>query len=484
MGTTRQATADANRTGVAYQVEDAFGVVANTGNELFTALRFTGESIKHAVGTVVSEEIRADRQTVDYIRTNVNAEGDVNVEMSAKTFDDWFLYMLLAAEWVSSGAAAQTNLAIDEAPVVSNVITRGDLGDWATDGFAVGDIISIAGYASPENNGYFTITDISGTALTVSGKLAMVDEATMPATTFIKVHPNPISLSDVSVAAGGVYTSAAGDFSTAFSAGDMVSISGFVNAENNGVFTVVSAVVGVLTVTPAKTDTVVESAPATPTAYAGGSSIQNGVTFWSLTFQKYFLDIEEYDLYTGMAINTFNMNLATEAVCTGTFGFLGRRGEPNVIGAVGSVPPAISAPSTEVWDPIEDIYLIINDETAYPSTAFTLALNNNLRALLELGQLGAISMGTGSVEVTGTVTAYFRDKAAYEKYLAYDTVSLEAQFQDSAGNAYSIKLPACKLTDGQILVTGRNTDALVELTFGAFRDQVSDSTIQITRFQA
>ena len=80
---------DADRVNLSYSEESVFGSDASLGTK--KAIRFTGESLKQTTGSANSAEIRDDRQTSDVVRTNAQADGDINFEFSADTFDDWKL---------------------------------------------------------------------------------------------------------------------------------------------------------------------------------------------------------------------------------------------------------------------------------------------------------------------------------------------------------------------------------------------------------
>ena len=51
--------------------------------------------------------------------------------------------------------------------------------------------------------------------------------------------------------------------------------------------------------------------------------LKGGITEKSFSIEKAHLDIDEYFLFTGMMVNSFTLNLATSAIATGSFEFLG-----------------------------------------------------------------------------------------------------------------------------------------------------------------
>ena len=76
-----------SETRLAYIAETAWGTTPTT--PAFTNARFTGESLTPDLQTVVSNEIRPDRNVTDLIQVGQSAGGDVNFELSYGAFDDW-----------------------------------------------------------------------------------------------------------------------------------------------------------------------------------------------------------------------------------------------------------------------------------------------------------------------------------------------------------------------------------------------------------
>lgn len=61
-------------------------------------IRYTGESLGYNIETVQSKEIRTNRMLSDLIQTKSDAAGDINIELSAVSFDD-FIEAAMASTW-------------------------------------------------------------------------------------------------------------------------------------------------------------------------------------------------------------------------------------------------------------------------------------------------------------------------------------------------------------------------------------------------
>lgn len=100
---------NSSQTELSYIAESAWGVTP-TGSPLpaFQAIRMTGESLKITIESVVSDEIRPDRNVPDTIFVGGDASGGIDGELSYGTFDD-FLESVLFSTWTGSPANSIVN---------------------------------------------------------------------------------------------------------------------------------------------------------------------------------------------------------------------------------------------------------------------------------------------------------------------------------------------------------------------------------------
>jgi len=87
---------------LAYGVQSACGTVQTTLKEL----RFVSETIGSTAATTASAEIRPNRNVADSIRTSTSIGGDINMEFSYGTYDD-FLQGLLQSATPLDGAGTE-----------------------------------------------------------------------------------------------------------------------------------------------------------------------------------------------------------------------------------------------------------------------------------------------------------------------------------------------------------------------------------------
>lgn len=267
-----------------------------------------------------------------------------------------------------------------------------------------------------------------------------------------------------------------GNFSTdGFTAGQIIKISGFATAANNGFFRAISVATTKIVV-----DAVVTTEAAGPTvAIKGFSSIVNGTTLNSFSFQRKYNDLSnEVANFKGCAFEGTTLRIDTAALNTIGFEIVGK------VEVSGTTAETLTpANSNDITNAIDDISLMQEGATAFAAEvlAFTVAIKNNIRARLAVGNLGPVSLGSGKCEVTGTLRLYFSTKTLYDKYLNFTSTSLRFVVKDSANNYYCIDLPAVRLTTGARVPQGENTDIIADFTFQAFRDGTQGITIKVAR---
>lgn len=159
--------ATANRTQVAIVKETVAGTTPATPG--FDVLNYTDEDVNLNVGTVVSETIRADRQTSDLVRTSVDVSGSVGAEIRAVEYEE-----LIAAALQDSWSTA-VNFSGTASIVAS---TRTVTATGAFTNAVEGQWLKFGGFTNGGNNGWhqvLTKTDADEVILTTASS-GLVDE--------------------------------------------------------------------------------------------------------------------------------------------------------------------------------------------------------------------------------------------------------------------------------------------------------------------
>jgi len=148
---------------MSYVLESTFGTTP--ASPTLTPLRHTGTTVGLSKTGLESAELRSDRQVKDFRHGNKNNAGDINIEMSYGSHDD-FLQAAFAGTWttqVDSGL-----LTIGVAPNGSGADFTRSTGSFLTDTFAAGDIITVSGFTDAGGNGRFVITNVVALVITAT----------------------------------------------------------------------------------------------------------------------------------------------------------------------------------------------------------------------------------------------------------------------------------------------------------------------------
>lgn len=371
---------DTNRVSLAYVKEVTWGT--NPGGTL-QKLRFTGESLRQATRTTTSTEIRDDRRTVDVLRTGVNAEGDVNIELSGLSYDDLWEGVLQSAAKTASATVNSVDFTLASVTGNEGTITRA-AGDWTSGtAFTVGRFVKLTGFTAGlvTANGYWKITAVTTTVLTVVGYKAM------PA---------------------GTETGGAG--------------------------------------------VIVRMLP----------YLQEGTTVSSYTIEKAYNAVSKYAIYTGMMPSGFSLSCGADQIITGSFSFLGSKEESSNSSAGSGYTAATTNP---VFSGIDSVVAVTVEDVAYTIVGFTMQAQNNLRPRQECGSASAISIGSGSFLLTGSIRFYFANSTLIDKFLAFTQSSVKIFLNDASGRVLILDMPSIKFTSGQRVAGGQNSDVIAEMQF-------------------
>lgn len=135
-------------------------------------MRRTSATINLVKNSYESAEIRTDYQVVDSRHGTRRVEGTLGGELSCLTYSE-VMASVLRGSW-ASGATTGVVTTI-EATASGNMYERAS-GSFVSDGFKVGDPITVTGFTTAGNNGQATVVSVSALELAIDG-LTLTDEA-------------------------------------------------------------------------------------------------------------------------------------------------------------------------------------------------------------------------------------------------------------------------------------------------------------------
>ncbi len=263
-------------------------------------------------------------------------------------------------------------------------------------------------------------------------------------------------------------------------AGQWVKIGGDAsNHGNDGVFRIKSLSASSATA-QLDGDTITTEATTVTSTNVTWKTLANGVTQRSFTLQRSYGDINRFFVVTGARVNTMSLSINSNAIVTGSFGFLAKEGS---FASTTAASVVTDAASNDVLNSTANVGSIFEGEydsvltTAIQSVS--LNVTNNMRQQSVVGSRTGIGVGTGSFEVTGSITAYFDDIALANKFVNHTATSLSLRFTDASGNALVLTFPKVYFESGNAPAGGINTDVVLNLGFRVARDATQDITMRV-----
>jgi hypothetical protein len=513
---------DANTSSVAFQRETTWGVLPVS--PALKLQRHTGESIIHAKDTVVSEEIRSDRQTADMVEVGSNASGGMNFELSYTDFQHWMeaalfntIQTLSIVGLTASGVAS------------TQVITAAAASFTAVQ---VGSYVKITGFTNPLNNGVklvlakandgTTITlaagslaaDQAGATIGLSGKfltngttrhsyllergirnssgtpvfqtyagmcvdqMALTFESKKIITgSFTFMGKKGETSADSAMAATAVAATGTLTFSGTVTNNQTVTIGSrtytFKTALSSGPTVANEVLIGADAVASRNNlVAAVNAAAGVGTTYSTGTLVHADVTAVAVSTDAITLTAA----VAGVAGNSI---VTTDTVTNAAFGAATLTG--------GTAATAYTAASVDpVLNATSNVGTIFRDGVQMQERFKTLNLTvtNGLRGRDAIGEQGNFDIGVGSFGVSGSMNAYFRDNSLLESFINHDDTSVAFSVTSGTGAVIGICIPRIKLASGSPPITGKDTDVMIGVDFQAIIDSVTQKTMVLSFIDA
>lgn len=303
----------------------------------------------------------------------------------------------------------------------------------------------------------------SSLASTFSTPLAMVDLTTIGAAT-----------------ATGFTDSANGFVTAGIVVGQMIKVSGFVTAGNNGVFRVDTVAAGSIETTPKPA----ADEAATPAITIKGSMLRNGKIIQSFFFQKQ-LAADKFLTYAGAWPTGGTLDVAVGDYMKGTLNFLNKAEEKAVLD---SASGHTAAPTGKVIDSINGIGSIYRNGSVIDAIIQKIGAKwekGNARAQYGIGSASAKGIGSGLITVTGSLGSYFKDFALYDEFKNETGGPIWFQALDSTGKGYVLTFCNATIMNPKIVAGGPGQDVMAEFEIEGNPDTsgvYGGKTIQIDYF--
>lgn len=508
-----------------------------TPNSLFQ-LRYTGTpGLGSQPNSVVSNEIRSDRQTADSILVGTEAGGNVEGELSMLTFDELIQGTLFTSY-------KQTQVSTIASVGAGTITLDADSGDTNSSGVLDGMIIRVQlpdntpsidamYYVASKAVDTITVTPlraednaIAGTETITNGSVTVCGMRADTAATDLSIAlDTPVAgqstitfTNEMATNWAAAYPNVAGTAMTLPVIGSWIKLSQTVDAVQ-AVYARLIAVTSTTAVIETPTGFTSTVQTGNPEVY-WGSFIRNPVLQASDTPSNIgefvptsipanmFLIERRYEdhnpitreLLTGCAINQFNLTFDPQSILNLSVEFFGFKS--NVSDASGasyndiytSLPTDVEPTDTDVINTSTNVgvvsltgqnLLAVSDLCAAKNLPLQVQLNigNQLRRRNAVGVFGAACIGAGRLNIGGNVNTYFDDKQILDLIVQNLDAEYTVSVASNDGRGLLFDLPRIKFTSGAPDVPGGDQDAVLNPAYQALRSPDFGYTIHLTRWE-
>lgn len=481
-----------NRVALAKVREATFGVTPAT--PAFKAVRQTSSGLAANPKTVITAEIRGDRQVTDLILVGQEAGGPVGGELAFSVADD-DLEEALQGTWSNSPSITVITLDTEISDLSATVATVSAGGA----AFLAGMLTLHQGFPTAANNKLARVASSTGTSITYPAATFSADAVIPVGASIRQVGFEGVAGDLLAVTAGGnALTSTALNFTLmGLQVGEWVKVGdgdtalkSFATAANNGFCRVSAIASGRLSFDRVPAGWTADAGAGVSLRVFSGDFLVNASTKRSNTIERQYLDHSPvtYEYLRGMTLNTLDLDFKQQAIATYQKSYIGRDAflPSPMVRIAGSTD--VAAPTYGVLNTSSNVGRIGFDGSTITGPNFVMSaaikINDNIRAQTAVGSIGAVGTGNGEFTVTGTLETYFGDPSIYSKIINNTLTSFDVRVGRADGNRESIlfDLPSIKFSGGSPNVSGKNADVMISGGFQAIMHATLGYTMSAGRF--
>jgi len=212
------------------------------------------------------------------------------------------------------------------------------------------------------------------------------------------------------------------------------------------------------------------------------NTLKIGSTLKSFHMEDAALDVNQFRLFSGLAVNSLAVSIKPNQMVTGTFGMVGK--DMTLSGT--SFDALKTASSTnQPFDAYSGTMKIANAGATLTSvatiTGIDFTITNSLNATFVVGANSTGQLEYGQAVVEGTITAYFEDATLINRFISEVETGIEVAVNDpTAASAYTWLFPRVKINGADVPVSGQGA-RVISLPFVALYDTVEATNIKLTR---
>jgi hypothetical protein len=489
--------ASSNFTTLAYRTETTYGTLPAAA---FKYVNFTGESLQFTKESITSNNINPSRQVSDLIQTGFQVSGGLNIEVAAKTFDEF----IAGAMWNNWGTATDEDITAAFADDgTTKTITASTGTPFAN--IVAGQFVKVSNTAggtaaAAANLGIFQVASRTDTVLTLDSNYSLTAESGKNVTVVGSMIKNPKD-GLTSIRKSFYFEKSMEDLNPIYHidySGCMVN-SMTVSAQASSILTgsidflgKTSNIYNNVLFIPASGTAVFASSGKTITLNTGGSfetagvvpgdslvvtgTTNNNGTFTVATggVSAGVVTVEEVLVDETVADATNVTFTANHSKSTGSkTAVVGN----NIMNSVSHVGTIRMGSTIDVGG--ANVNVMAGAGIYFQSLDFT--INNNLRGVQAIGQMGNVSVSPGQLSVSGNMNAYFQDDTMYEKFVDGTEFSLSYEVIDENGDGYVFYFPRVAVGSSTMSAGGNDQDLVENMTWSALYSSTFETSVMINR---
>lgn len=202
-----------------------------------------------------------------------------------------------------------------------------------------------------------------------------------------------------------------------------------------------------------------------------------GTTLKTMTIEQGYPTVGNYLHYRGVSPSQLTMNINPTGLITGTFDVVGMSFDSDAASLGSPTDVATDAP----FDGLGSATIEEGGSAIAIVTSVEMVINANKTVGGIVGSAGADTPTDGQLQVTGTLTARFRDLALFDKFKNETTSSLKIVLASPTdpGDTLTITLPRLKFNGGD----PQNNDNVVDISmdFEGLYDATDETSIIFER---
>lgn len=482
---------DSNRVRVAAIREATLGTTP--ASPRFRTVRDTGEGLTWNPVFFSSNERRSDRMRPDGAKINEEVGGTLSWEQyypAALSAQSLFMESGICGTWTETPSRANDGTADS---VITDVATTGGGTVTVTSGaaFVAGHLVQQTGFTTAANNTVAKVTTGGTTSYVCSGG-SFATEAAPPATARVKVVGIEGASGDITATATGLASTTMNFVSMGIVVGMWLKVGGsatankFATAACTGWGRVTAVAANAVTMDNLPSGWTTDNGSGKTIRVFFGDILRNGTSLLGQTIERTFLGqtTPTYIRQTGMVVDQISTDVVTEAGITGQFTFMGMGGSQST--SLLSSATYADAPTGTVMTANVSVGEVRIGGASAGTPNFvrrvTTELTNNLRRKTAVGTVGAVDIGLGSCDVTGTIETYFGSNSLLATAMA-DTASSLSHRVGSGGQWLVTTVPRVKFTTASANAGGPDQDVVLALNYEASLDTTTNCHIQYDRLE-